>query len=298
MHGERRGPRWTGGWHVRGRLLPLDRPRILGILNVTPDSFSDGGNFFSTDAALAQAERMLAEGADVIDVGGESTRPQGARPVPADEELRRVVPVIAAIARRVPDALISVDTVKSGVAAAALDAGAHAVNDVSGLRLDPAVGAVCARAGAGLVLMHSRGTVSDMATYAHANYDDVVRDVARELAQCVEVARAAGVAPEAIVIDPGIGFGKRGEQSLALLARLDVLAAPGFPVLVGASRKRFIGEITGVQEAAARVHGTVGANVAALERGARLFRVHDVAANRQALDVAWAVMQAGATEHA
>jgi dihydropteroate synthase len=238
---------------------------------------------------------MAAEGADGIDVGGESTRPQGARPVDEAEEIARVVPVIRELRRRLPAVLLSVDTVKSGVARAALDAGADVVNDVSAFRLDPAMAKTCAASGAGVILMHSRGAVHDMATFDHAHYsDDPTGDVLAELRERVGLARAAGVPDESIVVDPGIGFSKRGMHSLRVLAELPRLVALGYPVMVGVSRKRFIGEINGVSEASARVHGTVGANVAALERGARLFRVHDVAPNRQALDVAWAVMQSGA----
>lgn len=284
----------TATWQIRGRQLSLARPVVLGILNVTPDSFSDGGAFFSADAALTQAERLLAEGADVIDVGGESTRPQGATPVDAAEECRRVVPVVRAVRRRWPGAVISVDTVKGAVARAVLDEGADIINDVSGFRLDPSMGEICAGAGSGVILMHSRGGVSDMATFAHATYGaDVAGEVAGELRERVEAARASGVPPERIVVDPGIGFAKRGEHSLAVLAGLPRITALGFPVLVGVSRKRFIGEITGVKTPAERVHGTVGANVAALARGARLFRVHDVRASREALDVAWAILERG-----
>ena len=265
----------------------------MGILNVTPDSFSDGGRFFSVDHAVAQAGRMREEGADIIDVGGESTRPQGAAPVDADEERRRVIPVIEAIARAMPGVVISIDTVKSEVAADALAAGAHIVNDVSGFRLDPCMGEISAGAGAGVVLMHSRGSVSEMGTYAHASYDDVVVDALAELRERVNAARTYGIAEDAIAVDPGIGFSKRSEHSLRLLAALPALVAWGHPVVVGVSRKRFIGEISRVSNAADRVHGTVGANVAALDRGARVFRVHDVASNRQALDVAWEIAHHG-----
>jgi dihydropteroate synthase len=280
-------------WRVRGAALSLDRPRLFGILNVTPDSFSDGGDFVSVDAAVARAAAMVAAGADVIDVGGESTRPQGAEPVPVDEELARVLPVVRQLAARFPDTLLSVDTVKAAVADAALAAGAHIVNDVSGGRLDSAMGATCARWDAGYVIMHSRGTVRDMATFVHATYDDVVANVASELRARVAEARAAGVREDAIVLDPGVGFAKRADDSLAVLAGIPRLAAAGFPILVGASRKRFVGELSGETEPARRVFGTVGAHVAALMRGALLFRVHDVSAARQSLDVAWAVMQAG-----
>jgi len=279
-------------WRVRRASLSLDKPRLFGILNVTPDSFSDGGDFLSPDAAVARAEAMAAEGADVIDVGGESTRPRGAEPVDAAEELRRVIPVVRELARRLPHTLLSVDTVKAVVADAALGEGAHIVNDVSGGRLDAAMAETCARHGAGFVIMHSRGTVRDMATYAHAQYDDVVANVVSELRARVAEARAAGVGETSIVLDPGIGFSKRSEDSLALLAGVPRLAAAGFPILVGASRKRFVGELSGVSVPAERVFGTVGAHVAALMRGAQLFRVHDVRAARQSLDVAWAVLAA------
>jgi dihydropteroate synthase len=281
----------TSSWQIKGRKLSLDRPLVMGILNVTPDSFSDGGQFFSLEAAVAQARRMRDEGADIIDVGGESTRPQGATPVAADEELRRVIPVIAAIAESLPEIVISIDTVKAGVTARAIAAGARVVNDVSGFRLDPGMGEICARSGAAVVLMHSRGTVSEMGTYAHAQYTDVIDEVFGELRESVQRAEHAGVAPECIAVDPGLGFAKRSEHSLDVLAAIPELASWGYPVVVGASRKRFVGEIVGVQDAASRVHATVGANVAALHGGARIFRVHDVAANRQALDVAWAIMR-------
>jgi dihydropteroate synthase len=263
----------------------------MGILNTTPDSFSDGGRYVGVDAAIEHGLRMLDEGADVIDVGGESTRPQGAAKISADEEMRRVMPAIEGIARQRPDAVISIDTTKSEVARDALNAGAHIINDVSGLRLDPAIGPLCATSGAGLVLMHSRGGVSDMATYVHASYGEVVAEVLAELRQCVETAKGAGVSDGQIAVDPGIGFGKKSEHSLALLAGLPHLAAWGFPVMIGVSRKRFIGDITGAREPSDRLSGTVGANVAALARGARIFRVHDVSENRQALDVAWSILK-------
>ncbi len=272
--------------------IPLDRPVVMGILNVTPDSFSDGGRFFSADEAHARAEALVAEGADVIDVGGESTRPQGATPVDAAEEGRRVLPVIAGIKRRFAQTVVSVDTVKADVAERALGEGAAIVNDVSAFRLDARMAEVCARAGAGVVLMHSRGGVSDMATFEHATYgDDVVGEVLGELLPRAQAAERAGVRREAIVLDPGIGFSKRSEHSLAMLAELPRIVDTDYPVLVGVSRKRFLGDITGVREPADRVHGTTGANVMALAFGARIFRVHDVAAARQALDVAWAILQ-------
>jgi dihydropteroate synthase len=285
----------TAWVHAHGA-ISLDRPVVMGILNVTPDSFSDGGRFFSAQAALERAETLLAEGADIIDVGGESTRPQGATPVDADEEARRVVPVITSIKERFPEAIISVDTVKAEVADRALAAGASIVNDVSAFRLDPRMAQVCARGGAGVVLMHSRGGVSDMATFDHATYgDDVTGEVLRELLPQAEMAQRAGVRREAIVLDPGIGFSKRREHSLAVLAELPRILDTDFPVMVGVSRKRFLGEITGVRAPSDRVHGTTGANVMALALGARIFRVHDVAPARQALDVGWAILQSELT---
>jgi dihydropteroate synthase len=280
-------------WHVRGRALSLERPLVMGILNITPDSFSDGGRFLSPAAAVAHASAMLAAGADIIDIGGESTRPD-ARPVSEREELGRVVPVVRAIVAEHPTAVLSIDTVKAGVAAAALDAGVLVVNDVSGLRLDPAMASVCAERRAGVVIMHSRGSVADMATYAHAEYDgDVLEIVVAELGAQVQRARDAGISAECIAIDPGIGFSKRPAQSLRMLGCLERLAQWGYPVVVGASRKRFIGEVSGAVKPSERVFGSVGAAVAAYDRGARIFRVHDVAPSRQALDAAAAIHGAG-----
>lgn len=280
-------------WQLRDRSLPLDRPLVMGIVNVTPDSFSDGGWFLAPEAAVEHARGLLAEGADILDVGGESTRPQSAEPVPVEEELRRVLPVVRALAAERPDAVISVDTVKAAVAEAALDAGAQIVNDVSGLRLDGAMADVCARSGAGVVVMHSRGGVSDMATYAHADYADFLDEMLGELRERVDAAESAGVRPERIAVDPGIGFSKRPEHSLLALACLRRLAAWGYPVVVGASRKRFIGQLTGAKQPAQRRDGSVGAAVAAYDRGASVLRVHDVGPTRQALDVAAAIHSAG-----
>ncbi len=278
-------------WRVRGAVVPLARPVVIGIINVTPDSFSDGGSFFSAEDAVVHAKRLVAEGADMLDVGGESTRPQGAIPVADEEELRRILPVVRALGAACPSIPISVDTVKSSVAAAAIEAGASVINDVSGLRIDPAIARLCAGAEAGLVVMHSRGGVGDMSTYRHASYGpDVVGDVVAELSGQVSVALGAGVRPDAIAVDPGIGFSKRSTHSLAVLSALPRVVALGYPVMVGVSRKRFIGEITGVQEPAGRTYGSIGAAVAALARGARLFRVHDVRGTRQALDAAWAIL--------
>ena len=278
-------------WSVRDRVLKIDRPLVMGILNMTPDSFSDGGRFFYSDAVVFDhAVGMFDSGADIIDIGGESTRP-GAVPVTADDELRRVIPIIERLARERTLGLISVDTVKSRVARAALEAGAHIVNDVSGLRLDPGIANVCAKGGAGLIVMHSRGsTVTELGGFTHASYGDVVPEALAELRKRVDSARHGGVPPEAIAVDPGIGFSKKTEHSLAMLGALPRLVEWGFPVVAAVSRKRFIGEVTGVKEPGARLAGTLGANVAALALGARIFRVHDVRPAREALDMAWAIL--------
>lgn len=261
----------------------------MGILNITPDSFWEGSRAAGVDAALRRAEAMVEGGADLLDVGGESTRP-GARAVPLDEEAGRVTPVIRALVREWPEVPVSVDTVKAGVAAGALDAGAAVINDVSAFRLDPGMAAVAAESGAGVVLMHSRGDVGTMARYETAMYgQDVVADVTAELSAAAERARAGGVADRAIALDPGLGFSKRTGDSAAMLRGLRRVLDIGYPVLVGPSRKRFIGELAGGIPAEERLPGTVAACVVALLAGARLFRVHDVAPLRQALDVAEAL---------
>jgi dihydropteroate synthase len=280
-------------WVTARGPLPLERPVIAGILNVTPDSFSDGGRWDAPDAALVRAEALIAAGAALVDVGGESTRPGRPDPVPAAEERRRIVPVIEAVTRHFPDALVSVDTVKAEVARAAIDAGAAVVNDVSGGRLDPDMAATVAAAGAGFVLMHSRGTTGTMATYDHAEYGgDLVGAVVAELRAAVDATVGAGVQPDRIVVDPGLGFAKTPAQSLALLDELGALRALARPILIGPSRKRFLGEATGrgVED---RDRATAAACVVAWERGARLFRVHDPAAVRDALAVAAALDGAG-----
>lgn len=267
----------------------------MGIMNATPDSFSDGGRLGVIDDAVTRAKELVAEGADLLDIGGESTRPL-ARAISTDEELQRVIPLIRALVQRMPEVPLSIDTVKSAVAEAAIGEGVQIVNDVSGMRLDPLMARLCADAAVGVVIMHSRGDVSDMATYAHANYDgDPMDAVLTELRARVDAVRAQGVTEDRIVVDPGIGFAKRSEHSLRVIGALSRLADWGYPVLVGVSRKRFIGELSGVADASQRVHGSVGGAVSAFERGARIFRVHDVAATRQALDVAAAIRLAGAT---
>lgn len=284
----------TATWSVRGRTITLDRPIVMGIVNVTPDSFSDAGLAFCLESALARASVLVGQGADILDIGGESTRP-GAQPVSEAEELRRILPVVRAIREAYPETVMSVDTVKSGVADAAVREGVHIVNDVSGMRLDARMAGVCAQHGTGVVLMHSRGGVADMATYAHAEFDgDVLDVVLGELRERIDHAAASGIQRDRIVIDPGIGFGKRSAHSLRLLGGVARLVDTGFPVVIGASRKRFIGEITSAQVPSARVFGSVGAAVAAYDRGAAIFRVHDVAATRQALDVAAAIRSVGA----
>jgi dihydropteroate synthase len=266
----------------------------MGIINVTPDSFSDGGKFFSPTAAAAHGRMLISQGADILDVGGESTRPQGATVVHADEELQRVIPVLNALRESHPDVPLSVDTVKSTVALESLAHGAEVINDVSGFRLDPAMADVCAAANAGVILMHSRGTVETMATYAEAGYgDDVVGEIIAELGARVEWARAAGVARERIAIDPGVGFAKRSEHSLAVLRELPRFAELGLPVAVGVSRKRFVGEKSGAKSLEDRIDGTIAANVLALAGGARIFRVHDVDHARRALDMAWSILGEG-----
>ena len=259
----------------------------MGILNVTPDSFSDGGNYVDPEAAAEHAAAMLDEGAAIIDVGGESTRP-GSDPVSPEEEARRVVPVIERIVAARPGAIISVDTYRSATAAAALEAGAAIVNDVTALRGDPRMAAVVSEAGCPVILMHMQGEPKTM--QSEPRYTDVVREVNDFLRSRVEHAVAAGVGEENVIVDPGIGFGKTVDHNLTLLRDLKSVVDLGFPVLVGASRKRFIGSITGVEEAAERVFGTVASTVLAYERGATLFRVHDVGANSEALAVAEAVV--------
>jgi len=272
---------------ARGRVA-LDRPVILGILNVTPDSFSDGGRYTAVDAALAQADALLEGGAAMLDVGGESTRPGRTEPVAADVELGRVLPVVEALVRRHPALLLTVDTVKAEVARAALAAGAAAVNDVSALRLDPGLAGAVAEANAGLVLMHSRGAILEIASFEHATYGDVVGEVLAELRAALAGAAAAGVAPGATVVDPGFGFSKTVEQNILLFDQLEALQTLGRPVLVGPSRKRFLGAVTG-QPLDARDRVTATACALAWERGARLFRVHDAAAARDALTLVQAI---------
>lgn len=277
-------------WRTSRGILTFDKPRVMGILNVTPDSFWDGGSHAGVAAALHHSEAMLRSGADIIDIGGESTRP-GAEPISADAEIRRVLPVVEAVLERFPDTLISIDTVKSATARAAADAGAAIINDVSGLRLDAGIADVVAAYELGLVLMHSRGSVAEMAQYRMSEYGpDPVEDIVHELQASARAARDRGVSVETIVLDPGLGFSKRTEHSIAVLQQLDRVVGIGYPVLVGPSRKRFVGELSGGLPPEQRLEGTLGACVAALANGARIFRVHDVAPARRALDVAFAIL--------
>jgi dihydropteroate synthase len=276
-------------WQTARGPLALDIPIIVGILNVTPDSFSDGGRFADLDAALAHAEELLAAGARMIDVGGESTRPGRTADVTAADELARVLPVIEALVREHPTLHLSIDTVKAVVARAALDAGAAVVNDVTGLRLDPAMAGTIAAAGAGVVLMHSRGSILEIASYAHTDYGgDVLEGVLAELRGALNQASAAGINPEATVVDPGLGFSKTVEQSAVLFDQLAALHALGRPILVGPSRKRFLGALTGLP-VEDRDRATALACALAYERGAQLFRVHNVAAAAEALTLARSV---------
>lgn len=274
-------------WSVRGLELRADRPLLVGVLNLTPDSFSDGGSYPDTGAALARAEEMIESGADLIDVGGESTRP-GAPSIGASEEWRRIGAVVEGLAvRGIPS---SVDTTKAEVAARAADGGAAVLNDISGLRVDPELADVAARTGMGLIVMHMRGTPRTM--QQDVEYDDLLGEVSRSLRQSIEIAHSRGCDSSQIVIDPGIGFGKSAEGNLELIAGLGRLLELGRPILVGPSRKSFIGRVLNVP-VGERLEGTVAACVCALERGARLFRVHDVLSVRRALDLAWAVREAG-----
>ena len=267
--------------------LDLERPLIMGILNVTPDSFSDGGEFMSPRQALTHAMSMAEQGADIIDVGGESTRP-GAQPVDAVAQKKRVIPVIQALRAQLPARVrISIDTTSSAVASAALVAGADIINDVSAGRGDPAMLQLAADHGVPIVLMHMQGTPLTM--QHNPSYQDVVDEVARFLVDRADAARQLGVHKEAIILDPGIGFGKTRQHNLTLLAHLSRLAGLGYPLLLGTSRKRFMGELSRVQEPRKLMPATCGTTALGVMAGVAVFRVHDVMENRQAADVAWAI---------
>lgn len=278
-------------WQTTNRKIPFgDKTLVMGILNVTPDSFSDGGKFYSPDRALNQAETMIAEGADILDIGGESTRPNGAQ-ITAAEEIERVAPVIKEIAKRF-DIPISIDTTKAAVAAAALEAGAEIVNDVSGLRFDEKIAEIAAKTKAGLVLMHLRGTFETM--HKQEPVADIFGEVKSGLHWSVEKAESFGVKREQIAPDIGIGFGKTFEQNLELLAKLKEICADfsEFPMLVGASRKSFIGKILNDAPADERIYGTMSSVAIAVFNGARIVRVHDVRATVETALVAEAIRKA------
>jgi dihydropteroate synthase len=276
------GPPQADVPHPLERLLARGRPLVMGILNVTPDSFSDGGRFDAPEAALAQARRMVAEGADFLDIGAESTRPYGgAKPVPVEEELRRLAPVLPqAVALGLP---VSIDTIKAKVAAWALDKGAIMVNDVWGLQRDGDMARVVAERGVPVVLMHNRDT-------ADARLD-IMADIAAFFTRSLDIADRAGISRARILLDPGIGFGKTPAQSLTALARLSELKRFGLPLLVGASRKRFINSVI-ASEPSERLGGSLAAHLAAVENGAAIVRVHDVKETVQALRVAAAIRTA------
>ena len=269
---------------LKDRRLRLNRPLVMGIVNVTPDSFYDGGRFYDPGQAVAHAVRLVEDGADLLDIGAESTRP-GALRVNDEEEQRRLIPVVAAIAKAV-SVPISVDTSKAAVARAAIDAGAAIVNDVTALRGDEEMVEVVAKTGVGLVLMHMQGTPETMQQAPH--YNDVVEDVTRFLREQARIAMDRGVARERIVLDPGIGFGKTLAHNVDLLANLQAFLQLGFPVLVGASRKGFIGQLTG-QPVEGRAWGTAGVVALAVEHGASILRVHDVGPMKDVVTVADAI---------
>jgi len=275
-------------WRLARRSLPYgERTLVMGVLNVTPDSFSDGGQFLSFNQAIAHAEEMIDEGADIIDVGGESTRP-GSEFVSTEEELRRVIPIIEQLTanRSVP---ISIDTTKAAVAHAALMAGAEIVNDISALRFDPLLADEVAKANAGLILMHSRGTPKTMQQLPPAA--NIMTEVIDGLRESISIAQQHGVAPESIAIDPGIGFGKTAEQNVELIAKLDQLAGEfsEFPIMIGTSRKSFIGKLLDGAPADQRLYGTIASIVASVMKGAHIVRVHDVKAAVEAVRVADAI---------
>lgn len=274
-------------WRTSRRTITFERPLIMGILNLTPDSFSDGGQITSVDVALRRAAALIEGGADILDVGAESTRP-GSKRVNKNEEIKRSVPVIEAIASRF-DIPISVDTTKSAVASTALAAGAEIINDVSGLRFDPTVADVAAGSGSGLILMHSRGDFETM--HFQPPIDEIVSDVSAGLARSVNIAVERGVHRESIALDIGIGFGKTVEQNLELLAKLDKLISEfnEFPMLVGASRKSFIGAILGGVPPQARLNGSLAVAVVAIWNGAAMIRVHDARETAEAARVVEAI---------
>lgn len=275
----------SGSWSVRTGAIPLDRPLLMGVVNTTPDSFSDGGEFADVDAAVAHGIALAAAGADIIDVGGESVRP-GADPVGVAEELRRTIPVVERLAGN--GHIVSIDTMKPEVAKEALEAGAAIVNDVGGLS-DPRMREVAAATSAGVVVMHMQGTPRTMQD--NPTYDDVVADIRSFLEARTREVTESGVAPSAIAIDPGIGFGKTIDHNLTLLNRLGEFDSLGFPIVVGASRKRFLGTLTDRPEPSDRDLASAVASAIAVLNGARIVRVHNAAASLEAVKVAWAIVR-------
>jgi dihydropteroate synthase len=268
----------------------MTKPLIMGILNVTPDSFSDGGKYTDLDSATEQAQIMCDQGVDILDVGGESTRP-GAEAIQSDEQIARVVPVIKAIRTNVSETvLISIDTTLSEVAEAALEAGANIINDISAGQTDKRILTVASDWGVPIILMHMQGTPKTMQD--NPSYDDVVSEVIDSLKSRISEALTAGIKHENVVVDPGIGFGKRREDNIDLLAHLSDLVAMGYPVLLGASRKRFMGSLCAVSDPAELVTATAVTTALGVMAGVQMYRVHDVKENRQAADVAWAIKQA------
>ena len=274
-------------WKTSRRKIPLDRPLVMGVLNVTPDSFSDGGKFDSVETARRRAEQMIAEGADIIDLGGESTRP-GSKRVPVNEEISRVVPAIKAIKDKF-DTPLSIDTTKSEVAEAAVDAGAEIINDISGLRFDERIGDIAVARGTGLVLMQSLGEFETMHSQPPA--DHIIDEVLNDFRRSTALAEKAGVKPKQIVLDVGIGFGKTLEQNLELIAKLDKLVSEfeNFPLLVGTSRKSFIGKLLGGAGTEGRLGGSLATGIIAVMNGARILRVHDIRETVQALSIVGAI---------
>jgi len=274
-------------WQTSRRRLSFERTLVMAILNITPDSFSDGGEFLSVDDAVKQAEKLIEEGADILDIGGESTRPNSQR-VSAEEEIHRVVPVIEAVAKRF-DVPISVDTSKSVVAEKAVEAGAEIINDISALRFDEKIGEVAARHKTGLILMHSRGTFETM--HSQEPVEDIFAEISKTFHSSIKKAESFGVKPEYIALDIGIGFSKNFEQNLELLGKLDKLITefPDYPMLVGTSRKSFIGKILGGVAAGERLSGTLASTAIAVWNGANIVRVHDLKETVEAVKIVDAI---------
>lgn len=287
--------RRRNAWRTSSREFDLgSRPLLMAVINVTPDSFSDGGRFNERESVIAEAESALEAGADIIDVGGESTRP-GSSSVDEEEEISRVIPIVEDLAKRF-DIAISVDTNKSGVAARALDAGAEIINDISGFRFDARMAETVASRSAGVVLMHSRGSFAEM--HRIEPPDDVLADVARGLNESLSIAEDAGIEVRNICLDVGIGFGKSLEQNLELIANLDRIVElyKGFPMMIGTSRKSFIGRVLNEASVSERLYGTLAANAAAYVRGANVFRVHDVRPHSEMLKVLEAITRRRLTD--